>query len=151
MSVECGLCRRQLSEEFAGVPRKPCPDCGATARVFSVWMSDGVNLTDSVVASQRYGHTGREVLGAEAERRAIEWASLPNRDAIVNHDVADDFRVLIASAPCLSGESLVLFRGQDIRESEPRPPTIERMGPLPPNGCDPKMRLCCISLRLLLC
>ena len=46
----------------------------------------------------------------------------------------DDFRVLIASAPCLSCDSLVLFRGQGIQESEPRPPTIERMGPLPPNG-----------------
>ena len=131
MSVECGSCGKQLTEEFAGVPRKPCPDCGAIRRVFSESISCGAQAMTSVVVSHRYGHTDREVLGAEAERRAIDWASLPNRDAILNHQVAEDFRDLLASVPCLSGDDLVLFRGRGIRESEQRPPTIEQMGPLP--------------------
>ena len=96
MSVECGSCGRHLSEEFAGVPRKPCPDCGATRRVFSESVSCGLNVTDSVVASQRYGHTGREVLGAEAEQRAIDWASLQDPAAIFNHHVANDLGVTTA-------------------------------------------------------
>jgi hypothetical protein len=131
MSVECGSCGKHLSEDFAGMPCQPCPDCGATARVLSASASSSANATTSTVASLRYGHTGREVLGAKDERRAIEWASLPNHDAVLNHDVAAYFRAVIASAQCLSGDSLVLFRGQGIPESEQRPPTIERMGPLP--------------------
>jgi hypothetical protein len=123
--------RRRLTEDFAGMPRKPCPDCGATARVFSESVSCVMNFTDSAVASLRYGHTGREVLGAEAEQRVIDWSALRDRDAILNHKVAEDFRVLITSAPWLSGDCLVLFRGQGIKESEGRPPTVERMGPLP--------------------
>ena len=35
MSVECGSCGKHLSEDFAGMPRQPCPNCGATARVLS--------------------------------------------------------------------------------------------------------------------
>ena len=92
-----------------------------------------MDFTASFVASQLYGHTGREVLGAAAEQLAIEWASLPNRDAILNHPVAELFRTLIAESPCLSGDGLGLFRGQGIREGEERPPTVERMGPLPLN------------------
>jgi hypothetical protein len=130
-SVECGSCGTQLSEEYASIPRKLCPNCGATNRVLSMSVHTKFNLSDAVIASQRYGHTGREVLGAEAERRAVEWASLTNRDDLLSHQVAEDFRALLSSAPCLSGDSIVLFRGQGIRDGEPVPPSIERMGPLP--------------------
>ena len=75
MSVECGSCGMQLSEEFTAVLSQACPGCGSTSRVFSLLVSDGVGISVSAVASQRYGHTGREVRGAAAEQRAIEWAS----------------------------------------------------------------------------
>jgi hypothetical protein len=101
-------------------------------RIFSVSVSSDVGVTASVVAGQRYGHTGREVLGAEAEQRAIDWASLPSREAILGHPVAEEFRASIASAPCLSGDGLVLFRGRGIPDGEGRPPSVARMGPPPP-------------------
>ena len=69
-SIECGTCRVRLTEEYAGTPRKPCPNCGATNRNFSVFVSMKVGVSVSAIASQRFGHTGREVLGADAERRA---------------------------------------------------------------------------------
>lgn len=131
MSVECGSCKKQLSEVFAAVPRTPCPACGSTTRVFSESLVSGVKVSVSVVASQRYGHTGREVLGAEAEQRVIDWAALTERDAIMTHPVVDDVRALLVSAPCLAGDKLVLFRGSGIGETEQRPPSVERMGPLP--------------------
>jgi Protein of unknown function (DUF2934) len=88
-SVECGSCGTQLSEEYASIPRKLCPNCGATNRVLSMSVHTKFNLSDAVIASQRYGHTGREVLGAEAERRAVEWASLTNRDDLLSHQLAE--------------------------------------------------------------
>jgi hypothetical protein len=130
-SVECGGCGTQLSEEYAGIPRKQCPECGAMNRVFSRSADTRIIFSETSIASQRYGHTGREVLGAEAQQRAVEWASLANRDELLSHQVAEDFRALLSSAPCLSGDSIVLFRGQGIRDGEPVPPSIERMGPLP--------------------
>jgi Protein of unknown function (DUF2934)/RES domain len=133
MSVECGSCGKRLSEVFAAEPRRPCPDCGAMSRAFSESLVTVAQASVSAFESLHYGHTGREVQGAEAERRAIDWAASPNRDTIVTHQVADDFRDLLASAPCISADGLVLFRGSGIQEYEQRPPSVERMGPLPQN------------------
>lgn len=131
MSVECASCGTELSEKYAAVPRIPCPVCGKTGRKLPVSASIHCSVTVSAIASQRYGHTGREVMGSEAERRAIEWASLSTHDEILCHNVAEDFRHLMSDAPVLSGDYLVLFRGQGIRDGQPIPPSIERMGPLP--------------------
>ena len=81
--------------------------------------------------SQRYGHTGRDVLGSEAERRAIEWAAVATRDEILNHPVAEEFRALIQTAPRIAGDPMTLFRGRGIRDGEPMPPSVDQMGPLP--------------------
>jgi len=133
-TVECGGCGTRLSEEFTGIPRKPCPNCGAMNRVFSASLAHAkYNVSGTAIDSLlSYGHTGRKVLGSEAERRAEEWR-LANRDELLSHPVAEEFRASVSSAPVLSGDSLVLFRGRDIRESEQRPPTVEQMGPLPLN------------------
>jgi hypothetical protein len=34
MSVKCATCETPLEAEAPGAPRKPCPTCGSTARVF---------------------------------------------------------------------------------------------------------------------
>jgi Protein of unknown function (DUF2934)/RES domain len=130
-SVQCAGCGNELPKEYEAIPRKPCPHCGALARNLFASASVGIVVSSSVTATQRFGHTGREVLGADAERRAIEWAALTNRDAMLKHSAAEDFRDLIASAPCLTSDVLILFRGQGIRDTEPVPPLIARMGPLP--------------------
>lgn len=100
-------------------------------RVFTLSVSAKMQLSSNVIASQRYGHTDREVLGAEAEQCACEWATQTSWDDLLNHPVAVDFRALASSASCLSGDNIVLYRGQVIGETEPIPPSIERLGPLP--------------------
>jgi hypothetical protein len=131
MPSECGSCGRQLSDEFDGIPRKPCPDCGETKRTFSVSSSSELRLMSAIDTSVVHGHTGREVRNAEPEQRAIEWASLEDRDAILNHPAANMFRGFLDSAPHLLDDWLVLFRGRGIREGEQIPPTVEQMGPRP--------------------
>jgi len=130
--VECGNCGEPLSNAYGGPsPRKPCPKCGSTRRVFSESMNVRLNLSGTATESLKYGHTGREVMGSKAEGYAIEWAGLGNRDAMLNHPGAEDFRRSVGSAPCLSGDTIVLFRGQGILDTEPKPPSVSRMGPLP--------------------
>lgn len=131
MAIECGSCGKALSEEFAVVPRIPCPGCGSTRRVFSESLISKLEISGSAVASQRFGHTGREVLGGAAEKRVVDWASLHDHDKLAAHPVAEDLRALLSATPQLSGDKLILFRGAGIRDSEPRPPLSERMGPLP--------------------
>lgn len=132
MSVECGNCKTTLGEEYAGVPRLPCPVCGKTCRNCGEAVSIGAKAGFSAIGAQRFGHTGRKVLGADAELRASEWASLSTHHEILNHNVADDFRALLEEgASALSGDPLVLFRGRGIRDGQPLPPTVEQMGPLP--------------------
>lgn len=131
MSVQCASCKTTLGEEYAAVPRVLCPVCRDTGRIFNESVSSGMTLRSSVIASQRFGHTGREVLGAYAEKRAIDWASLSNHYEILSHNVADDFRALLGAAPTLSGDAIFLFRGRGIRDNQPIPPTAEQLGPLP--------------------
>ncbi len=131
MSVECSNCKMKLGEEYATVPRIPCPACGKTGRIFNESMISRIEASVSATVSQKYGHTGREVLGADAENRAVEWASLLTHDAILYHNAADEFRALLAASPLLTGDALVLYRGRGIRVGQQIPPTAEQMGPLP--------------------
>src|SRR5687768_8975694 len=39
--IQCNQCGTSLSEEFGDLPRLPCPECGATARGFSMTAGSG--------------------------------------------------------------------------------------------------------------
>lgn len=80
--------------------------------------------------SLRYGHTGREVMGSQAEAYAREWAHCGSRSAMLRHSGAADFKNEIAKAKCISGNAIDLFRGQSIKCGAGKPPSVGRMGPL---------------------
>lgn len=48
----CAGCDKEVSEEFCGDPRLPCPFCGASGRSFSCGVHESVAATDSYSASQ---------------------------------------------------------------------------------------------------
>jgi hypothetical protein len=43
--VTCSECGVSLDESYAQVPRKPCPECGSTARTYSQKLVGTVNVT----------------------------------------------------------------------------------------------------------
>jgi hypothetical protein len=128
---QCGNCGIEIKVEPVGIPRMPCPKCGAMNRNLTRNVSDHLTVSAAVTASQVFGHTGREVLLDKSVLRAREWARLTNHDELLKHSAAQEFRDAVRAAPSLSGDVIVLFRGQGIRDTEPIPPSIVRMGPLP--------------------
>lgn len=50
---QCAQCKKELSAAFCGVPRLPCPHCGALNRSFVRAMHETVSVTDHVSWSQR--------------------------------------------------------------------------------------------------
>jgi hypothetical protein len=92
---------------------------------------DVIGLGGSAIVSQVYGHTGREVMGSQADVYARTCARCGDRDAMLKHPGAVDLTHEIAKAKRLSGNPIELFRGQSIKCGEEKPPSVGRMGPLP--------------------
>ena len=62
MSVACNVCGTPISEPASTPPdeRRPCPNCGSTARAISVWAGDALELRDSIrVKHKRRGFKGK--------------------------------------------------------------------------------------------
>ncbi len=137
MSIKCGSCGAQLSEEFLADPRPPCPTCRSTIRALD---GDDGSATIGTVADVSatatqvgYAHTGRQVGLEQVEQHARTWAALPSGAEMLKHSLASEFRQLLGSKAPLAGSGLVLFRGQGM-EGEGIAPSMRRMGPVP-NDC----------------
>jgi hypothetical protein len=94
--------------------------------VYEEELSEVINCTDKTIWDLKFSNSGRSVSGNEGYALASEWAGLMNRDKILVHPAADEFRLLIPEAPCVSDYSLVCYRGRSITGKQP---CAHQMGP----------------------
>jgi hypothetical protein len=93
-------------------------------------VSENLGLDDQNIWDLEFANTGRRIRGTEGYELANKWAQLLNRDDLIKHPAAEEFRSLISEAPRVIS-SIVCFRVRGItRES----PTSRQMGP-PPINC----------------
>jgi hypothetical protein len=133
MPARCTRCNGIIPPDNDVNGRRPCPHCGIDApRVYDEVVGNGLaSVGGTAMWTLVAGNTGRAVTGNQGYAYAVEWSRLGTKDELIAHGARTDFEGLLASAPTLSNPALLVFRGQPIRDNEPRPPSIQRMGPRP--------------------
>lgn len=101
--------------------------------------SEGVGITGGddgeAVWRAELGHTGRVVRGGDAMRLAQDWAASGDRNALLAHAAAAEFRQWVPLAPRLAVGALDAFRGKRFDPS--MTPQSDDMQPPPPGARTP--------------
>lgn len=90
-------------------------------------LEENLQLADINIWEQKFMHTGRKVCGTESYLLAKEWADLVNRDDMIKHPAAKEFRAFIPKILCVDSP-LECFRFRPIKGE---PPSSDEMGPPP--------------------
>ena len=139
-TVRCGKCNVLLNEPSDIPPdeRKPCPECGSTARAFEVLAQCKVGIHATAGHALTRGATGRrtEYMIPEQQRQGDlvhDWVKCKSTHKLLKHPSARLFRELILNNPVVEDEVLMLFRGCSYDEE--MGPTVKptHFGP-PPSG-----------------
>jgi ribosomal protein S27E len=93
--VQCAACKALLAEppDIATGKRRPCPDCGSTARTFSAsaTVTLGLNVTTSGVVTKRLEDAGFSVAWLRLSEGGAWMVRVFDRDgAWLDGAIADD-------------------------------------------------------------
>lgn len=80
--------------------------------MFRKFLNGNVTPRGSLGLVVTRGHTGRSSPVGSDYRLAEAWAKVTERDQLLNHEVADQFRLALKSCPVHPTDSLVVYRGR---------------------------------------
>jgi hypothetical protein len=97
---------------------------------YDEFLSENLGLDDQNIWDIEFSNTGRRIRGTEGYKLSTEWARLLDRDDLIKHPAAEEFRSLISNVSHVNS-SILCFR---VRGVTGKSPSSCEMGP-PPIDC----------------